>query len=95
MAAGSAHTCGVQHDGTLWCWGDNFYGQLGDGGTTMQLSPEQIGGATTWTDITAGEDHTCGLQTDGTLWCWGFNGYGQLGDGTTTDEHQPVEVPLG
>jgi len=77
-------TCAGQTDGTLWCWGWNSFGQLGDGTTAPVNVPEQVGaGASTWATIAVGYLHTCALQTDHTLWCWGYDGYGELGDGTS------------
>jgi hypothetical protein len=92
IAAGSEHTIGLKNDGTLWAWGWNLYGQLGDGTTTDRYTPVQIGTDTNWTAIAAGSGHTIGLKNDGTLWAWGYNYYGQLGDGTTTDRYTPVQV---
>jgi alpha-tubulin suppressor-like RCC1 family protein len=71
----------VKADGTLWAWGHNGYGQLGDGTTTNQTSPMQIEGA--YTSVAAGSYHTLALLTDGTLWAWGANSQGQLGTGGT------------
>jgi alpha-tubulin suppressor-like RCC1 family protein len=91
-SAGGVHTCGVKTDGTLWCWGRNEFGQLGDGTTVDKNTPTQVGTGTNWGSIFAGFDHTCGIKTDGTLWCWGHNNYGQLGDGTTVDKNTPTQV---
>ena len=85
ISAGDAHSCGLRSDGSLWCWGDNSFGQLGDGTTTSRTTPTRIGTTTNWTNISAGgARRTCGIQSDNTLWCWGHNDYGQLGDGTTS-----------
>ena len=79
VTAGRHHTCGLKVDGTLWCWGDNGYGQTGGGQMVPFLEvPTQIGEAT-WIDVASQDDHTCGIQTDGTLWCWGLNGQAQCG----------------
>jgi len=86
------HICGVREDGTLWCWGDNFSGQLGDGTNVSRLIPTQENtGSINWQSISTGNYHTCGIKTDGTIYCWGYNGYGQLGDNTTTDRYTPVQ----
>jgi len=87
------YTCGVKSDHTGWCWGGNGTGNLGDGTTTQQNSPEQIAGS--WLGIWMApydSAHTCGIQTDNSLWCWGYNGYGQLGNGATTSSLTPVQV---
>ncbi|MFC2110852.1 HYR domain-containing protein [Bacteroidota bacterium] len=93
LAAGFYHTLGIKSDGTLWAWGSNSYGQLGNGTTTTtnQHSPVQIG-TSTWTSIAAGAYSTYGIKTDGTLWAWGYNVYGQLGDGTTTQRNSPIQI---
>jgi len=89
IAAGSF---GVRSDGTLWAWGNNIDGQLGDGTTNGKALPEQIGTATNWLYVNEGDGNTEAIRTDGTLWSWGYNYYGQLGDGTLTDRHGPVQV---
>ena len=76
---------------TLWAWGRNQYGQLGDGTTTQRTSPVKIG-TSTWKAIAAGYYHSLGILSDDTLWAWGNNSYGQLGDGTTTQRTPPVKI---
>jgi alpha-tubulin suppressor-like RCC1 family protein len=92
ISAGELHTVALKNDGTVWAWGRNNYGQLGDGTTTDSDTPVQASGLTGITAIAAGESHTVALKNDGTLWAWGRNNYGQLGDGTTTDSDTPVQV---
>lgn len=94
VGAGGVHTCALKGDGTLWCWGDNQYGQLGDGTTQGKKLPVQVTalGASVKA-VGLGYDHTCAAKVDGSLWCWGRNSYGALGDGTTTDKSLPVQVP--
>ena len=77
-AAGGQSSCGVRADTTAWCQGRNDYGQLGDGTTTLRISPVQVVG-TGWSRIATGGSFTCGVKLDGTLWCWGLNNFGQLG----------------
>jgi alpha-tubulin suppressor-like RCC1 family protein len=83
----------LRDDGSAWCWGDNFWGQLGDGTTINRAVPAPVGTDADWRTISAGGGHTCGVRDDGTAWCWGRNDEGQLGDGTTTESHEPLEVP--
>ena len=90
-----AETCATRTDHTLWCWGSNQNGQLGDGTTKNRRSPVRVGTAKTWASVSAGDGHTCATRTTGTLWCWGNNWHGQLGDGTTRERHAPVQVGSG
>ncbi len=79
-AGGSAHACAVMLDGTVACWGDNTYGQLGDGTTVAHFSAQVVPGLTGVTMVAAGGYQTCALK--GTeVWCWGSNNAGQLGNG--------------
>ncbi len=92
IAIGDHHAIALKSDGTLWAWGANGYGQLGDGTTGDKSSPIQIGTDNKWVSIAVGFYHTIALKSDGTLWAWGVNGGGQLGDGTTIDKHSPVQI---
>jgi alpha-tubulin suppressor-like RCC1 family protein len=91
VACGRAHTVGLKTDGTLWTWGSNFSGQLGDGTTTAHYTPTQVG-ASIWIQIAAGGNFTLAIRADGTLWAWGNNGGGQLGDGTSISKNVPLQV---
>jgi len=88
----TAYTCGVTSSGAAYCWGTNFYGQLGDGTTTQRLVPNTVAGGLTFADVRAGGNHTCGVTTSGAAYCWGLNGNGELGDGTTTERLVPMPV---
>ena len=85
-------TLGIKNDGTLWAWGSNEFGQLGDGTTNNVPLPEQIGTATNWTAIVAGNRSSYGITSDGKLWAWGDNDEGQLGDSTTTSSLVPEQI---
>ncbi len=92
VSAGYTHSVGIKTDGTLWAWGDNGYGQLGDGTTTNKNIPTQIGSANNWESVSASGGFTVAIKADGTLWAWGNNTFGQLGDGTTTNRTTPTQI---
>ena len=92
ISAGYAHSVAVRNDGTVWTWGSNDSGELGDGTTTERDSPIQVPGLGGVRAVSAGNAHTLALKSDGTLWAWGNNASGQLGDGTRTDRLNPVQV---
>jgi len=92
ISAGGYRTVALKNDGTVWAWGKNYYGQLGDGTTIDSYTPVRVSGLTDVIAISAGESHTIALKNDRTIWAWGRNYYGQLGDGTTTDSYTPVKV---
>ena len=90
VSSGGSHTAAVKTDGTLWTWGSNSSGTLGDGTTTNRSSPgTTAGGGTNWKQVACGQAQTAAIKTDGTLWTWGNNLRGQLGDGTTTQRSSP------
>ncbi len=93
LATGYSHTCARTGDGSLWCWGINDSGQLGDGTTQDHLTPQRVSVlGSNVAEVSAGDLFTCARKTDGTLWCWGNNVSGQLGDGTTFDSLVPLQV---
>lgn len=92
IAAGSDHTLGLASDSTVWAWGDNSSGQLGDGIGFATPLPAHVVGLTQVVAIGAGERHSLAVKSDGTVWAWGQNDEGQLGDTTHTDRNVPVQV---
>lgn len=86
----SFHNLAIKTDGTLWAWGYNGYGQLGDGTTVNKTAPVQINLSPNW-EIGVGENHSLTIK-NGTLWAWGSNAYGQLGNGGTSNETTPVQI---
>jgi alpha-tubulin suppressor-like RCC1 family protein len=96
LSAGHTQTCGRRSNGTIYCWGENTDGQLGDNTRTQRLTPTIVnGGYTDWTAITAGSSHTCGRRSNSTVYCWGANSNGQLGDNTTVQKLIPTIVNGG
>ncbi len=95
-ANGSLHSIALKNDGTVWTWGDNFYGQLGDGTSTEKSVPAQLSSLTNITAIGTGERHSFAVKNDGSLWAWGWNGNGQLGVDFTFSftELNPVHIML-
>ena len=81
VVVGGEHTIGIKSDGTLWGWGRNNYGQLGNGTYVNSLVPIQIGADNDWDTVSAGFDFTLAVKNDGTLWGLGTNSDGQLADG--------------
>jgi alpha-tubulin suppressor-like RCC1 family protein len=92
VAAGPYHTLALRGDGTVWAWGWNYFGQLGDASTVDKRAPVQVPGLTGITAIAAGAYHSLALKGDGTVVAWGWNGYGALGDGTVSTRVRPTRV---
>ncbi len=97
VAAGYVHSLARKTDGTVWAWGNNAFGQLGDGTTLQRNTPVPVAGLTSVAAVAAGGDtgasHSLAVKSDGTVWAWGSNYNGQIGDGTMADQHIPVQVP--
>ena len=96
LSLGGHHSCALLDDGSLACWGQNTYGQLGDGTTNGSTTPLAIdlGDGMSAKAITAGLEHTCAILNDDSLVCWGLNGEGQLGDKTLINRNSPTPVDL-
>ena len=96
LAIGSQYSCAILDDGSIECWGNNAYGQLGDGTTTTSNTPVAVSlpAGRTATALALGSYHSCAILDDGSTMCWGYNGNGRLGDGTNTDSTTPVAVSL-
>ncbi len=92
VGAGQYHSLAVRRDGSVWAWGKNTSGQLGNGTTAESASPVQVAGLTGAQAVAAGWDHSLALRDDGTVWAWGANYSGQLGNGSTTPSLVPVQV---
>lgn len=95
IAGGYDHTIAIKPDGSLWAWGDNDSGRLGDGTTIAKLAPVQIGTSTDYSSIATTLNGSAALKTNGSLWVWGNNTHGELGNGTTTAQFSPVQIGVG
>lgn len=92
IAVGGGHNAAILSDGSLWTWGYNAYGQLGDGTTADRTSPVRIAEGSSWISVACGTSHTLAVRSDGTLWAWGSNEYGKLGDGTRVNKSSPIQI---
>lgn len=104
VSTGGYHTAVLQADGSLWVWGNNGYGQIGNGGTgndAMEVFPDKLIQTVPVkvmedvASVSCGISFTAALKTDGTLWTWGSNRDGQLGNGTSSDADKPIQVMDG
>ena len=97
VATGESQTLGIKSDGTLWAWGANYAGEVGNGHTTPQTTPVQIGTDASWLKVFAGptSGSSFGIKADGTLWAWGQNGSLQLGTSASGNKTTPTAVSGG
>lgn len=90
ISAGDYHSAAISNDGNLWCWGRNYYGQLGNGLKTDSNKPVKVLGSVKF--VSLGGWHSAAITMDGSLWCWGYNYYGQLGNDSSIDAYKPVRI---
>lgn len=90
VVAGDNYFVVLKTDGSLWAWGDNRAGQLGDGTKSYRQNPVKV--MDDVRQVSVGRQHTMAIRNDGSLWAWGDNGDGQLGDGTDTRRLSPVKI---
>lgn len=86
VSAGGSHTCALAADGRVYCWGDNEFGELGDGTRTSHSSPKVVSGTLRFVQVSAGAYHTCAVTADNRAYCWGLNENGQVGGGTAGED---------
>jgi alpha-tubulin suppressor-like RCC1 family protein len=92
ISAGENHSLAVKSDGSLWAWGDNYFGQLGDGTLVNKNSPVKVESDVRWIVVNSKHNHNIAVKSDGTFWTWGWNGAGQLGVGGSKNSNIPVRV---
>ena len=92
VTIGGWHSCALTTAGAAYCWGDNDFGEVGDGTTTIRTRPAAVAGGTSWLQLSAAWAQTCGVTQAGRIMCWGFNRQGQLGRGDTINSARPVLV---
>jgi alpha-tubulin suppressor-like RCC1 family protein len=91
-SGGYFHSLTLKMGGSVWAWGGNQYGQLGNGTFTNSSQPVQVNGLTNIISVASSESHTVALKSDGSVWAWGSNDWGQLGDGTVINRAIPIQV---
>jgi alpha-tubulin suppressor-like RCC1 family protein len=79
----------------VYCWGGNFWGEVGDGTTEPRLRPVTVATSLVFAQMATGTDHTCAVTADAATYCWGANEFGQLGDGTTRNSRSTPGPVIG
>jgi len=92
VVAGEDHYIAISQDGTLWAWGENSLGQLGDGTSTDKITPVQISTDNTWMSVSVSDRHSMAIKANGTLWAWGNDNYQALGNGANNDSYFPIQI---
>lgn len=97
VAAGYYHGCALTSEGRIYCWGDNYLGELGNGSKIQSAVPVAVEtsgvlSGKILTQVAAGGNYACALSSEGRAYCWGYNGHGQLGNGSWVDSSLPVAV---
>ena len=96
VSANGDHSCAIKTGNSLWCWGSNSSGQIGNNAdAAIVSSPTEIAAGSSWSKISLGTDHSCGIKDDDSLWCWGGNSHGQLGDGSKEEKKIPTAIDPG
>jgi Regulator of chromosome condensation (RCC1) repeat len=99
IAGGGTHSLALASNSTVWAWGNNYYGELGNGSYNgsnipVQVSLPSLPSGVTITKIACGENHSLALASNGTVWAWGWNAYGQIGNRSYNGSNVPVQVSL-
>jgi alpha-tubulin suppressor-like RCC1 family protein len=92
VMGGESHNFALKSDGTVWAWGGNSFGQLGDGSNSDSHTPVQVSGLTSVKALGGRGYHSLALKSDGTVWAWGYNDSGQLGNGTSVNSNVPGQI---
>ncbi len=92
VSASLGTSAAIKNDGTLWMWGNNYYGALGNGNQTNLDEPTQVGTDSDWIDVSSEMEFTLALKSNHTLWAWGDNSFGELGNGSVAPSYTPIQT---